>query len=51
VAVNVRYDVGSKHEQPGKTGFAHLFEHVMFQGSRMWRRRSTSRWSRRPAAA
>jgi len=34
VAVNVWYDVGSKHEQPGKTGFAHLFEHVMFQGSR-----------------
>ncbi len=33
-AVNVWYDVGSKHEQPGKTGFAHLFEHVMFQGSR-----------------
>src|ERR687893_807042 len=33
-AVNIWYDVGSKHEQPGKTGFAHLFEHVMFQGSR-----------------
>ncbi|HVL54542.1 MAG TPA: pitrilysin family protein [Vitreimonas sp.] len=33
VAVNVWYNVGSKHEQPGKTGFAHLFEHVMFQGS------------------
>jgi len=33
-AVNVWYAVGSKHEQPGKTGFAHLFEHVMFQGSR-----------------
>jgi predicted Zn-dependent peptidase len=33
-AVNVWYDVGSKHEQTGKTGFAHLFEHVMFQGSR-----------------
>jgi len=33
VAVNVWYAVGSKHEQPGKTGFAHLFEHVMFQGS------------------
>ncbi len=33
VAVNVWYDVGSKHEVPGKTGFAHLFEHVMFQGS------------------
>ncbi|MFL5756921.1 MAG: M16 family metallopeptidase, partial [Chloroflexota bacterium] len=28
------YDVGSKHEVEGKTGFAHLFEHVMFQGSR-----------------
>ena len=32
-AINVWYGVGSKHEQPGKTGFAHLFEHVMFQGS------------------
>ena len=34
VAINVWYDVGSKHEQPGRTGFAHLFEHLMFQGSR-----------------
>ena len=33
VAVNLWYDVGSKHEKPGKTGFAHLFEHMMFQGS------------------
>jgi zinc protease len=33
VGVNIWYDVGSKHEVPGKTGFAHLFEHVMFQGS------------------
>jgi zinc protease len=33
VAVNLWYNVGSKHEVPGKTGFAHLFEHVMFQGS------------------
>ena len=33
VAVNFWYDVGSKHEKPGKTGFAHLFEHMMFQGS------------------
>jgi predicted Zn-dependent peptidase len=33
VAVNVWYNVGSKHEVEGKTGFAHLFEHVMFQGS------------------
>jgi len=34
VAVNLWYAVGSKHEVPGKTGFAHLFEHFMFQGSR-----------------
>jgi predicted Zn-dependent peptidase len=33
VAVCIWYNVGSKHEVPGKTGFAHLFEHVMFQGS------------------
>ena len=33
VAVNLWYNVGSRHEAPGKTGFAHLFEHVMFQGS------------------
>ena len=33
VAVNLWYDVGSKHEKPGRTGFAHLFEHLMFQGS------------------
>jgi len=33
VAVDVWYAVGSKNEVPGKTGFAHLFEHVMFQGS------------------
>jgi zinc protease len=34
VAINLWYAVGSKHEVPGKTGFAHLFEHFMFQGSR-----------------
>jgi predicted Zn-dependent peptidase len=34
VAVNIWYAVGSKHEVAGKTGFAHLFEHIMFQGSR-----------------
>jgi zinc protease len=33
VAVNVWYHVGSKDERPGKTGFAHLFEHLMFNGS------------------
>lgn len=32
-AVNIWYDVGSRHETPGRTGFAHLFEHLMFQGS------------------
>mgnify|MGYP003326391170 FL=1 len=34
VAVNVWYHVGAKNEEPGKTGFAHLFEHVMFEGSK-----------------
>ncbi len=33
VAVNVWYHVGSKNEKPGRTGFAHLFEHLMFNGS------------------
>jgi predicted Zn-dependent peptidase len=33
VAVSVWYDVGSKHEPKGSTGFAHLFEHLMFNGS------------------
>ena len=33
VAVNVWYHVGSKNERPGRTGFAHLFEHLMFNGS------------------
>lgn len=34
VAVNIWYHVGAFHEQPGRTGFAHLFEHMMFQGSK-----------------
>lgn len=33
VSVNIWYRVGSANEKPGKTGFAHLFEHMMFQGS------------------
>jgi len=33
VAVNVWYHVGSGREAPGRTGFAHLFEHIMFEGS------------------
>ncbi len=34
VSVYVHYKVGSKDEKPGRTGFAHLFEHLMFQGSK-----------------
>ncbi len=34
VAVSVTYRIGSRSEEPGRTGFAHLFEHMMFQGSR-----------------
>jgi len=33
IAVNVTYNVGSRNEREGRTGFAHLFEHMMFQGS------------------
>lgn len=33
VAINLWYHVGSKNEGPGRTGFAHLFEHMLFQGS------------------
>jgi len=33
VSVAVYYNVGSRNERPGRTGFAHLFEHMMFQGS------------------
>jgi len=32
-AIDVAYNVGSRNERPGRTGFAHLFEHMMFQGS------------------
>ena len=34
VAVNLWYHVGSKNERPGRTGFAHLFEHMLFSGSK-----------------
>src|SRR6266850_1733090 len=33
VAISVTYNVGSRNERPGRTGFAHLFEHMMFKGS------------------
>ena len=39
VHVNLWFHVGSKNEKPGRTGFAHLFEHMMFQGSEQRRRR------------
>lgn len=38
VGVNLWYHVGSKNEHPGRTGFAHLFEHMMFQGSKHYDR-------------
>ena len=38
VAVNLWYHVGSKNEVPGRTGFAHLFEHLMFEGSQHYDR-------------
>lgn len=34
IATNIWYHVGSSHERPGRTGFAHLFEHIMFEGSK-----------------
>ncbi|MGH7443749.1 MAG: M16 family metallopeptidase, partial [Longimicrobiales bacterium] len=34
IATNIWYHVGSARERPGRTGFAHLFEHIMFEGSR-----------------
>ena len=33
IAVSVTYNVGSRNERQGRTGFAHLFEHMMFKGS------------------
>ena len=38
VALNIWYHVGSKNEVPGRTGFAHLFEHLMFEGSQHYDR-------------
>lgn len=38
VAINITYHVGSKNEQPDRTGFAHFFEHLMFEGSEYVRR-------------
>ncbi len=43
VAVHIWYHVGSKNEHPGKTGFAHLFEHLMFTGSENFKGGSNQR--------
>ena len=47
VAVNLWYHVGSKNERPGRTGFAHLFEHLMFEGSSTTTRATSIRCRRR----
>ena len=46
VAVNIWYHVGSKNEKPGKTGFAHLFEHLMFGGSENFNDATSKPWRR-----
>ena len=51
VAVNVWYHVGSANEKPGRTGFAHLFEHLMFEGSKNVPEGRSTAGSKRPAAA
>ena len=50
VAVNLWYHVGSKDEPAGRTGFAHLFEHLMFNGSENHRANTSNRssWSAPP---
>ncbi len=44
VTVNVWYHVGSAHEKPGRTGFAHLFEHILFEGSKNVPEGSFDQW-------
>jgi zinc protease len=44
VATNLIYRVGSKDEQPGRTGFAHLFEHLMFMGTRRAPSKAFDEW-------
>ena len=51
VSVNVWYHVGSANEKPGRTGFAHLFEHLMFEGSGTSRKACSTRFSRPRAAS
>ena len=44
VATNIIYRVGSKDEQAGRTGFAHLFEHLMFMGTRRAPTKAFDEW-------
>src|SRR5260370_31453964 len=44
VATNIIYRVGSKDEQPGRTGFAHLFEHLMFMGTKRAPTKAFDEW-------
>ena len=50
LASNTWYHVGSAREKPGRTGFAHLFEHLMFEGSKNVPEGAFDRCSRPPAA-
>ena len=52
VAVQIWYHVGSKDEKPDRTGFAHMFEHMMFRGTELHgaRRSTPNTWSKAPAA-
>jgi len=45
VAVNTWYHVGIKNEKPGKTGFAHWFEHLMFAEANIRRTGTSTRWN------
>src|SRR5512143_2452303 len=47
VCIDICYHVGSKNELPGKTGFAHLFEHLMFDGSENVKRGDFDRYCER----
>jgi len=51
VVVSVMYDVGSKHEKPDRTGFAHFFEHLMFEGTENIGRGEYSKYVERAGGA
>ena len=51
VFVEVMYNIGFRIEPKGRTGFAHLFEHMMFQGSGQVKKMEHARWCSTPAAS